>query len=148
MVKATTAKFEELVLEVETTPGGGNYARLCGLVGVEVSRSASLDSTEIPDCADESLPLSVEKQVRSIEVGVSGSGVWAQESHGTMMDWFYSSATKNVRIGNLNAAVGETEYETGAAFLTTLSNSRVKGGKVTASIEIAFDGTPVRAAKV
>lgn len=150
MALATTEKFEELVLEVEFDPTGaaGVFSPVCGLIDVEVSRTANVDTAEIPDCADESLPLSIERQVRSIEVTVSGSGVWAQESHGNMMDWFYSSTTLNGRIQNVNAAVGDTEYETGAILLTNLSNSRTKGQKVTADISLEFDGTPTRTAKV
>lgn len=146
MADATTEKFEELVLEV-SGDGGTTWTRLCGLIDVEVSRSANLDTAEVPDCNDESLPLSIQKAVRSIEVSISGSGVWAQESHGTMMDWFYSSATKDIRIGNLKAGVGDTEYESGFGYLASLSNSRTKGQKVSASIEIQFDGTPTRSAK-
>lgn len=146
MAKAVTQKYEEMTLEVETaTPG--TYAMICGLIDVEITRTASVDTAEIPDCDDESLPLSIERQVRSIDVTVSGTGVWAQSSHETLMDWFYSAATKNIRIGNLNALVGDTEYETGPALLTNLSNSRTKGQKVSASISIEFDGTPTRAAK-
>lgn len=147
MAKATTQKFEQLVLEI-SDDGGSTWSRICGLVDVEVSRTANIDTAEIPDCADESLPLTVEKQVRSIEVSVSGTGVWAQESHGTMMDWFYGATAKDIRIGNLNAAPGETEYETGVGYLASLSNARAKGQKVSASIEIQFDGTPTRTAKV
>lgn len=146
MAKATTERFEELVLEVETdTPG--SYARICGLVGVEVSRQATVDNEEVPDCDDESLPLSMERQVRTLDVSVSGTGVWAQESHEMLQDWFYSSANKNIRIGNLNAAVGDTEYEQGPAILTSLGQSRTKGKKVSASVEIQFDGTPTRTVK-
>lgn len=101
----------------------------------------------MPDCDDESLPLSVAKQARSIDVSVSSSGVWSQESHQTMQDWFYGAVTKLCRVGNLNAAVGDTEYETGPAILASLSQSRTKGKKVTAEIEIQFDGTPTRTAK-
>lgn len=147
MARAVTQKFEELVLQVETSTPGEYSASICGLIDVEISRTANVDTVEIPECDDESLPLSVERQVRNIEVTVSGTGVWAQQSHGTMMDWFYSSAVKNVRIGNLNAATGETEYETGPAILTQLNNARTKGQKVSASIAIEFDGTPARTAK-
>lgn len=146
MATAVTEKFEELVLEVETaTPG--TYVTVCGLIDVEITRTANVDTAEIPDCADESLPLSIERQVRSIEVTMSGTGVWAQSSHEMLQDWFYSSATKNVRLGNLKALVGDTEYESGPALLTSLSNSRTKGKKVSASISIEFDGTPTRTAK-
>lgn len=147
MAKATTQKFAQLVLEM-STDGGTTWSRIAGLVDVEVTRSANIDTAEVPDIDDESLPLSTEKEVRSIEVSVSATGVWAQESHGQLLDWYYSSAPADIRIGNLNAAVGDTEYETGPALLAGLSNSRTKGQKVTASVEIQFDGTPVRTAKV
>lgn len=148
MALADTAKFEQLVLEVEFDPVGsaGVYTTVCGLVDASVSRTANLDTVEIPDCADESLPLSVEKSVRSVDVGVSGSGVWALSSHKDMLEWFYSSATLNARIRNAkvtaDGATGDPEIESGPALLTTLSNSRTKGQKVTAEIELTFDGTP------
>lgn len=146
MALAITEKYEEMVLEVETAVPG-TYAKLCGLIDVTINRAASVDTAEVPDCADESLPLSLEKQVRSIEVKVSGSGVWAQTSAGTMMDWFYSSGTKNIRVRNTKAATGQTETEAGPALLVKLDHSRSKGKKVTAEIEIEFDGTPTRTAK-
>ena len=64
-----------------------------------------------------------------------------------LMDWYYSGATKNVRVGNLNAAVGDTEYESGPAYLTQLDHTRTKRPKVSASIAFEFDGTPTRTAK-
>lgn len=144
MAKATTQSFEQLILDVEFVASSGTYTAVCGLIDVTVTRTANVDTAEVPDCADESLPLSLEKQVRSIEVSVSGTGVWAQESHGNLMDWFYSSATKNVRIRNTNASTGDTEIESGAALLTSLTNTRTKGQKVSAEISIEFDGAPTR----
>lgn len=146
MAQATTEKFEEMVLEV-SSDSGSTWTRPCGLIDVTVTRSASVDTAEIPDCDDESKPLSIEKQIRAIEVSVSGTGVWAQESHETMMDWFYSAASLDCRVGNLKADTGDTEYETGEALLTSLTHSRTKGGKVTAEIELQFDGTPTRSVK-
>lgn len=147
MAKAVTEKFDEMVLEVETaTPG--TYAKLCGLVEVEVTRTANVQTTQVPDCDDESKPHEVEREVESLEVTVSATGVWAQSSHETMIAWFYSGASKNVRIGNLKASVGDTEYETGRALLTNLGHARTKGQKVSASINIEFDGTPARSDKV
>lgn len=146
MAAPITEKFEQLVLE--TSDNGTTWTRVCGLVGVTINRSAQFDSTEVPaDCEDESLPLSVEKALRTIEVTISADGVWAQQSHGDMMDWFYSGAPKRVRVGNLNAAVGDTEYETGMALLSSLTNQRTKGQKVTMSLELQFDGTPTREPK-
>lgn len=142
MAKAVTEKFEEMVLELEVTDGSGVYTPICGLIDVTISRSAAVDEAEVPDCDDESLPLSVEVQVRSITVTISGTGVWARSSQGVLKDWFYSSATKNVRLRDTAAASGDTETESGPALLTSLSNTRTKGQKVSAEIEIRFDGTP------
>jgi len=148
MANATTAKYEQLVLELATATSPATFARLCGLLDVTITRSANVDTTEVPDCDDESLPLSIEKQVRSIEISVSATGVWAQESHELLSDWFYSSTTLPARIGHLNALTGDTEYETGTALLTNLTNTRAKGQKVKADIELMFDGTPTRSVKV
>jgi len=147
MVAPTTEKFEELVIQVETsTPG--TYENICGMTDATITRSANTDSVEVPaDCADESLPLSTQRSVRSLDFTVSGTGVWAAQSHGTLMDWFYSSATKNIRIQNVNAESGDTEFESGPALITNLSNERTKGQKVTATFELQFDGTPTRTAK-
>ena len=146
MAAPITEKFEQMVLE--TSDNGTTWTRICGLVGVTITRTAQFDSTEVPaDCDDESLPLKVERAIRTIEVTVSAEGVWASQSHEMMQDWFYSGAPRQVRVGHLNAAVGDTEYESGLALLTTLTNQRTKGQKISASIEIMFDGTPTRVAK-
>ena len=146
MAKAVTEKFEEMVLEV-SEDSGSSWIRICGMIDVDVTRTSNVDTAEVPDCADESLPLAVERQVRSIEVSASGTGVWAQSSHEMLMNWFYSSSTLDCRLGHLKADTGDTEYETGEAILASLSNSRTKGQKVSASIEIQFDGTPTRSVK-
>lgn len=144
MATAVTEKYEEMILEVELVASSGTYTPICGMIDVTITRTANVDTAEIPDCDDESLPLSIERQVRSIEVSVSASGVWAQSSQSDMKEWFYSSATKNVRIRDTKASVGDVSIESGPALLTTLSNARTKGQKVTAEIEIQFDGTPTR----
>lgn len=150
MAYATTAKYEEFVLEVEFTASSGTYTTVCGLTDVSVSRTNNIDTTEIPECDDESLPLSIERAVRSTEVTCSATGVWALTSHEAVMDWFYSGSTLNARIRNIkvdnDGASGDTITETGPAILVSLNNSRTKGQKVTAEMEIQFDGVPTRAA--
>lgn len=151
MARAVTQKYEEMVLEVEFTPLSGTYASICGLIDVTINRTSNVDTAEVPDCDDESLPLAVERQVRSQEVMVSGSGVWALSSHEKMMDWFYAGSTLNCRVRNVKAndagVTGDTISETGPALLVSLNNARTKGQKVTAEIEIQFDGVPTRVAK-
>jgi predicted secreted protein len=143
MAYAITEKYEELVLEI-SEDSGSTWTKICGITNVTVNRSANTDTAEVPECDDESLPHKTEREVRSLDFTASGTGVWAQQSHGTLIDWFYSGASKDCRIGNLNAATGETEYETGVALLTQLGHSRTKGQKVSAEISLEFDGVPTR----
>lgn len=153
MARAVTAKFEEMILEVNFTPlvTPAVFSRICGITDVEITRQSQIDTTEVPDCDDESLPLAIERQIRSQEVMVSGSGVWALEYHERLMDWWYNGTALPVRLRNAKAAadgvVGDTISEQGNAILVTLSNTRTKGQKVTASIELQFDGVPTRTAK-
>lgn len=141
MARADTEKFEEMILDVETsTPGV--YAALCGMTDVTITRSSNVDETEIPDCDDESLPNSIERQIRSQTVKVDATGVWASQSNKTMMDWWRSGATKNIRIRNTAAAVGDPETESGPALLVSIKDARTKGKKVTREISIEFDGVP------
>ena len=79
MAKAATQSFAQMVLEVEFTTG--TWSKVCGLIDVTITRTANVDTTETPDCADETLPLYVEREVRSLEVTVSASGTWALASH-------------------------------------------------------------------
>lgn len=146
MARAQTAKYEEFILELETTPESGTYDNICGLTDVTINRTSNVDTSEIPDCDDESLPLSIERQVRSQEVTVSATGVWAATSHDQLMDWWRSGTTLNARIRNAyvetNGTSGEIYAEAGPALLVTLNNARTKGQKVTAELEIQFDGVP------
>lgn len=147
MAAPVTERFEQMTLEI--SENGTTWTKICGLVGVTINRGATFDTTEVPgDCDDESLPLKTERSLRTLDVTVSAEGVFAAQSHGTLSDWFYSGQTKQVRLGHDAVEVGDTQYERGPAFLTTFNNTRTKGQKVTASIELAFDGVPTRTAKV
>lgn len=144
MVRAVTENFHEMVLEVETTPGSGVFVKICGINSRTVNRTSNMSTSEIPDCNDESLPSAVERAVQSQEVIIPATGIWAAQSHGMMMDWWYSGATKNIRVGHLKADPGDTEYETGPAYLVNLNNVAERGTKVSAEFEIQFDGLPIR----
>lgn len=146
MAQATTEEFAQMILE--TSENGTSWTKICGMVDVTFSGSSNMDTAEVPDCDDETLPLSLEKSVRSIEFEVSGTGVWAQESHQLLSDWLWLSQRKQVRIGHLNSAIGDTEYYQGFGYLSSLQNQRQKGSKVSAELSIMFDGTPTRVANV
>ncbi|MBB95582.1 MAG: hypothetical protein CML68_13455 [Rhodobacteraceae bacterium] len=147
MAVADTLSYDEMVLEVEFTAESGTYTKICGITGVTINRSANVTTSEIPDCDDETVPHSVVRDVRSIEVTASGTGVWAMSSHPAMHDWFYSGASKNARLRNTKVesegTSGDPYQESGPAILASLSNERPDDkGRVTAQVEIQFSGTP------
>ena len=130
---------------MSATPGLGAslvWSKLCGLTSRTVTRTTTMQTTEVPDCIDETLPNSIEKAVQSQEQTISGTGVWAAESHGTMMSWWRAGTRKGVRVANVKAPTGTVLYEWGYAFLTQLNNTAAKGTKVTADIQVEFDGVP------
>jgi predicted secreted protein len=139
MALATTAKFSEMALHIETgTPGP--YAAVCGLVGVEFTISNETADSQIPDCGDESLPHEIIRETVSTDWSASATGVWASESHEAMLQWALTGATKNVRIIYSKAAVGDVVFVTGPAILTSLSHAREKGQRITAAIQLVKAG--------
>ena len=148
MAYASTGTFSKLVVEVEWVGGSGVYSRWCGLTSRGVNRQHNMSTTPVPDCDNEDLPAQIERSVESSEVTISGNGVWSSQSHGGAMDWWYSGQTRNVRVQHVNAPVGTTEYESGPAYLVSLSNTVERGQKIQAEISVEFDGIPTRTAKV
>lgn len=145
MAIASTADFDELVLEVEFVASSGTYTKVCGLTDFTVNRTNNTDSTEVPDCADESLPYYIKRSVRSQDRTISGTGVWALANHANMHDWWTAGSTLNVRITNAavtaNGTTGDPETEIIPMILTGLNNARTKGQVVSAEIELEQNGT-------
>lgn len=144
MARATTANFHQFVLEVEFVASSGTYTKVCGLTSRGIQRTSSMQTSEVPDCDDESLPAATERAVQSQEATIAASGVWSAESHEKLLDWWESGATKSVRIHHVNAESGDTEYETGDAYLVSIGHQAERGTKVTAELQIEFDGLPSR----
>ena len=150
MAKANTAKFSQYVLEVEFDPGRNpnTFTKVCGLVSRGMNRQHNMAVTAVPDCADENLPSQNQRSVDSSDVSISGIGVYARQSHQKMLDWWYGGHTLNVRIKHVKAIRGETEYESGPAYLVSLNETAEKSaGAVTSELSIEFDGVPTRTAK-
>lgn len=138
MTAATTADSHELVVEI--SGDGSTWAAICGITSNEIQQTANTESAEVPDCDDETKPHVIVKTVRSLERVISGSGIWSQEAHGTMEDWFESGAAKHCRIYYANAASSTPEYKTGMALLTQLNWTKPDKNIVTAQIQLEFTG--------
>lgn len=147
MADAVTAEFHQLVIEVEFTPESGIYAKVCGMVDYSVSRKNNIESSMVPDCTDESLPLTTKRAVTSQDVTVSGTGSWALNYHQSMYSWWKTGGTRNVRITNAkvtaSGTAGDTEAETIPMILSTLENARTKGKVISAEVEFQQNGAIV-----
>lgn len=143
MAEPILANFEDLVLEVEFVPDSGNFSRVCAMEGVTINRSKQVDANEVPaDCEDESLPYKTIQNTRSRSYSISGTGFWAQTSHGKLLNWFNGVPAEKlkVRVTHAKAAIGDPELESGLAILSELGNERQKAGQVSASITLTIDG--------
>lgn len=147
MARATTQTFGQFQILVGDGETPEVFSPLCGLTSKGVQRTASTNSTVVPDCDDEDLPGYEEQDVASISVTISGSGVWARQNHDDMLKWFRSASRKNIKIRNMGVAAGEIEYEEGPAILTQLNQTGERGGKVQAEIAIAFTEMPTTTVK-
>lgn len=142
MAIAPTADFDQLVIEVEFTTGV--WSKVCGMVDYTVNRANNMETSLVPDCADESLPLKTKRAVASQDVTISGTGSWALTNHQAMYNWWKTGSTLNVRVTNAkvtaDGTAGDTETETIPCVLGSLNNARTKGQVVSAEVEFMLDG--------
>jgi len=118
------------------------FAFICGVTEKNISYDSETVTTEMPDCADESLPSYKNIGVKSVGIQMDCSGMWTQESHGTLINWWKSAAPKNVKVQYADAAPGAPEYLTGPCVLTNLKHSAPKGGFMTGSFSLMFTVMP------
>lgn len=143
MATATTATFAKfrILIGDGATPTEA-FAPICGLTSKGLNGSSDVVTTEVPDCSDEDLPSWQEKDVKSISMSLSGSGVWSTENHAVLMDWFLSGAKKNVKVQYAEAASGSPEFLEGPCVLSQLNNAAEKGGRISAEITLEFSQKP------
>lgn len=137
MALPTTADFDDLY--VETSEDGTTWTKICGLVDFSVDYQTETDTDELPDCADESLPLTKVENVRSIGLVVQGTGKWSAEAHETLLQWWYQGLKKQCRVGYNTATSGDVEFVSGTATLA-MQDSRTKGQTASRNLTITFAG--------
>ena len=139
-VTTTFAKFK-ILLGDGATPTEA-FAPICGLTSKGIDFSADTVTSEVPDCADEDLPSFQEKDIKSVSISLSGSGMWSTSNHAVLVDWFMSAAKKNIKVEYSDATSGSPKTLAGPAVLTKLGNQVDKGGRVQADIAIEFTAKP------
>lgn len=146
MAYATTSSYDKMTLAVDFADTD-TFETICGITSWSYTENTNLDETEVPDCADLTKPLQVERAVRSVGATANASGVWSLSSHEDILSWSRSGATKEVKITFgvvTDSGTGGTDTETltGNAYMTNLSYELAYGQKVQASFDLVFDGLP------
>lgn len=143
MAQATTSTFGQfkLFLGDGVTPTEG-FTPICGLTSKGINYETETNTVEVPDCSDEDLPAYKEEGAKSYAVTLTGSGMWAAQSHGTLIEWWKSGAAKNIKVQYVQANTGDVEFVNGPAILKSLGSTVEKGGRLTAEISLAFTQMP------
>ena len=146
MATATTGTFNQFkILIGDGATPTEVFTPICGLTSRGLTGSADVVTSEVPDCTNEDLPSWQEKDVKSIGMSLSGSGMWAQESHELLLQWFLTGAKKNIKVQYANADTGDVEFLAGPAVITQLNNAAEKGGRISAEISLEFTAKPTTA---
>lgn len=143
MAQGTGSTFASV--QVQLGDGGTPteiFTAVCGVMQKDIDYSSDIVETEIPDCADESLPSYKNAGIKAVMIKVSCSGKWTKESHGTLITWWKTSTPKNIKLRYVTAATGDIEYINGPAILGNLKHSVSKGAYMDGSFDIMFAAQP------
>lgn len=143
MARADTATFGQfkILLGDGGTPTE-TFTPICGLTSKGINYETDTTTVEVPDCTDEDLPAYKEEGPKSYSVAIEGSGMWAKQSHGTLLNWWKSGAAKNMKVQYVEAAPGEPEFIEGPAIITKIGNAVEKGGRLSADLSFRFTEMP------
>lgn len=140
MAKPTTVRWTKMTI----WPGDGATpevftSKSCALTAKGFTINADTADTNVPDCDTPDNPSWIERVVRSLSSGVTGSGLMAEETFAFWRDWSLSGLPKNVRIMlDLAAADG---YFAGSYVLTAFELAGNEGdGLVGITLTLASNG--------
>lgn len=134
MAKATTYRYGEFLILVGDGGSPENFLAPCGATSQGFNRTANMNDTNVPDCADPDLPSWLERDVVSNSAEFPFSGVVAAESINMWDNWYESGDSKNTRI-ELGANVWQ-----GAAKLANFNITGERGGRVSFTASVVSDG--------
>lgn len=146
MAKPTTYKGSLVAIYLETATTG-IFAKPCGLNNVTITANKNSQDTNVPDCEDPEAPQWIERDVESLDMSVTGSGVLAAEALETWWDAFSSTETVNARIyvGALTDVTNGYFWE-GEFHLTSFEVTGQTGQRAQVSISLASSGEVIKTA--
>lgn len=125
------------------SPGSPDvFSEPCGLVTKSINLTAATNTTVIPDCTDPSLAAWEAKDVVSLALEVTGTGVMAVESFQTWNLWFLGGTERSCRI-QIVSPTGFSNYlgyYLGNFILSALTWGGERGQKVTIDVTLVNSG--------
>jgi hypothetical protein len=98
MAQATTYPFSQFLVKIGDGGSPEVFTDPCGLTSRGFTRTANMNDTNIPDCANPDLPTWLGRDVVSYQGAIAGAGVVAHESFKTWEDFWNAGVTRNIRV--------------------------------------------------
>lgn len=117
------------------------FAQPCGLTSNKASIKASANSTVVPFCDDPAAAAWDVKDINSLSMNVSGSGVMATESFDVWNNWALSGVAKNAQIKIDDGKGHYLGYYSGSFVLASFDLTGTRGQKVL--IDAALDNNDI-----
>lgn len=140
MAQATTYKFSEFLILIGQENSPESFGDPCGLTSRGFQRTANMNDTNIPDCADPDAPTWLGRDVISYQASLSGAGVVASESFGTWEGWWESGDYRNCRI-ELDTHAWEGHFR-----ISEFNITGERGQRVNMNITLVSDGVITKVA--
>lgn len=140
MARPTTLVGSKLILLLGDGADPEVFTAPCGLTSRGINFSKETNDVTVPDCEFPENPAWQERAVRSLSGTISGSGILAMEAFPTWRSFFFSTATKNVRV-KLDAPLANNGgHWEGRFHCTTFNLTGEIGDKVQVEVELSNDG--------
>lgn len=140
MAQDDTIRTSKLLIKIGDGETPEVFSAPCGLTTKALNLTAAVNEFEVDDCADPDAPVWIERVVKSLSAGVSGSGTGRRGAMDLWRTWFLSGEAKNIHVMlDLPAAEGGGTYKM-SAVLTTFNTTGESKGLVQAQVDIQSNG--------
>jgi hypothetical protein len=140
MALATTYPFSKFLVLIGNGATPEVFTDPCGLTSKGFTRSANMNDTNIPDCANPDAASWLARDVVSYQGTIRGAGVVAQESFSTWEGWWTSALSKNIQIMLVDANPSFQKVWLGPCKLQEIVITADRGQRVTMTVNIVSDG--------
>lgn len=140
MARPSTLSSAKLILLLGDGASTEIFTAPCGLTSRGINFSKETNDVTVPDCLDPDAPAWTERVTSALSGTISGSGILALEAFATWRSFFFSTATKNVRIKIDTTLALNGGYWQGKFHMTTFNVTGDIGDKIQVEIELQNDG--------